>query len=539
MPKDSGGRARFARRRRLSSAAPRSAGRRRRLRLFAALRAVPQPTHGQSPRPPPRAAADFSLDPAFSVAQGAALWQKLFCFGLLLGGPLLALLAPLAALAATALCLGGLILGFLALRLPTLPLWGAAPPPPPSRPEEPPQPELLPRISLLIPLYQEARIAPHLLAALEAIDYPQDRLEVLLLLEADDAETREALAALKPPERIRLIVVPPGVPRTKPRALNFGLAEASGAILGVFDAEDRPEADQLRKAAAAFAHAPPDLVCFQARLGWWNARRNVFTRGLALEYAGWFGLLMPGLARRGWPLPLGGTSCYLRTESLRDLGGWDPHNVTEDADLGFRLARRGLRSAALDSTTWEEAVLTRKAWIRQRSRWIKGFLATWIVHMRDPLRLWRELGPAGFFVFNALTLGSFFAYLSLPLHLGALLWLALAGEAPWSGLLPEGLGRALSLLFWAGQGVALAMAAWGAARAYGPRFALWTPILPLYLAALGPVAALRALAQLPRAASLWEKTGHGIDPGLAESPPPPQGRAAPSPAEGRASRGWL
>ncbi|MDD2870051.1 glycosyltransferase family 2 protein [Neomegalonema sp.] len=372
----------------------------------------------------------------------------------------------------------------------------------------------------------------HLLAALQDLDYPRDRLEVLILLEQDDLETFAAFLAQDPPPWIRLLVAPDGAPRTKPRALNWGLAEAKGGIVGVFDAEDRPEPDQLRKAAAAFAQAPPEVVCLQARLGWYNASTNGLTRGLALEYAGWFGLLLPALARLGWPIPLGGTSCYLRAGPLREIGGWDPWNVTEDADLGFRLARRGWRSATLDSTTWEEAVLTPHAWIRQRTRWIKGFLVTWIVHMRDPLRLWREIGPAGFWVLNALTLGSFLAYLSLPLHLTALAWLLVAGEAPWSEVLPEKAGRLLAALFWAGLAAATFMAFRGAWRSYGLRFACWAPLLPFYLGIFGPVAALRAASQLPRSAFLWEKTAHGFDQGaLAPSP------ADAAPAGRQASRG--
>lgn len=517
MPKDFGGRTK-----------PRSAGRERsspRRALRAApsglrgrlpssaetqrLRPQPQPAHPQ--RAPP---ARVELAPEFSAAQGAAPWQKIFCLGLLIGSPLMGILAPALALALGALTLGGLILGFLALRLSLLQPWGK--PQPGSlflrrkrRKKTPP-----PEISLLIALYQETAIAPHLVAALDKLKYPREKLEALILLEEDDRETIAAFSRLKLPDWIRVEVVPPGWPRTKPRALNHGLALTRGEIIGIFDAEDQPEHDQLRKVAAAFAEAPPDLVCLQARLGWWNAPRNGLTRGLALEYAMWFGLLLPGLARRGWPIPLGGTSCYIRAEVLRDLGGWDAHNVTEDADLGFRLARRGMRCATLDSTTWEEAVLTPKAWIRQRTRWIKGFLSTWITHMRDPFRLWRELGPAGFCVFNALTIGSFFAYLSLPLHLGAVLWMAATGAAPWDSVLSPPVGDALSGIFWGGQAAAVTMAVWGAALIYGARFTIWAPFLPFYLAVLGPVAALRVLNQLRRAGAVWEKTAHGIDPKL-------------------------
>ncbi|WP_051085746.1 glycosyltransferase family 2 protein [Neomegalonema perideroedes] len=504
-----------------------------------ASRIRPKPQSSRAPEAPASSPAFVSAaaDPSLRAETGAAFWQKAALSPLLLGALTLAALAPLTALAALFLGLGALTFGFLALRLALLRPWGVAgfPRAPSSALREPDQ-EILPRITLLIALYREAASARHLLAALQALDYPRDRLEVLILLEQDDLETFAAFRALRPPNWIRLIVVPDGAPRTKPRALNWGLAEAAGTIVGVLDAEDRPERDQLRKAAAAFAQAPPETACLQARLGWYNASTNGLTRGLALEYAGWFGLLLPALTRLGCPIPLGGTSCYLRAEPLREVGGWDPWNVTEDADLGFKLARRGWRSATLDSLTKEEAVLTPRAWIRQRTRWIKGFLVTWIVHMRDPVRLWREIGPAGFWVFNALTLGSFLAYLALPLHLTALAWLLIAGEAPWSGTLPERVGRVLETLFWAGQGVATGMAFWGAWRGYGLRFAFWAPLLPLYLGIFGPLAALRAASQLPRSAFLWEKTAHGFDQGEV-APSLPAAPAGCVPAGRQDSRG--
>ncbi len=272
----------------------------------------------------------------------------------------------------------------------------------------------LPRYTVLVPLQREGTMLPTLIERLEALDYPQDRMEVLLLVEADDDETHAALGACHLPPHIRPITAPPGLPRTKPRALNVGLARARGRFIVVYDAEDQPEPDQLRKAVAAFRALPRRVVCLQARLNYYNRHQTLLTRLFAVDYALWYDALLPGLARRGGLVPLGGTSNHFRIEALRRLGGWDPFNVTEDCDLGVRVARAGLQVALLDSTTWEEAVTRVLPWVRQRSRWVKGYLQTYLVHMRQPLRLWRDLGPRGFMDFQALVGGTGLALLVNP-----------------------------------------------------------------------------------------------------------------------------
>lgn len=244
----------------------------------------------------------------------------------------------------------------------------------------------LPVITILAPLYREARSLPHLIKALDALDYPPDRLDIKIILEAEDIETRAAAARLCRVERYDIVIVPPGFPRTKPKACNQALWRARGKLVVIFDAEDRPEPDQLRKAAAAFHHGPDNLACVQAQLNFYNRDRNWLTRLFAIEYAVYFDLMLPALVRLGLPIPLGGTSNYFRTEFLIAAGGWDPFNVTEDADLGMRIAASGYRTAMIRSTTWEEAVWRPTAWMRQRSRWIKGFLQTWLVHLRRPMR---------------------------------------------------------------------------------------------------------------------------------------------------------
>lgn len=272
----------------------------------------------------------------------------------------------------------------------------------------------LPRYTVLVPLRREGAMLSVLVRRLLDLDYPDDRLEVLLLVEADDDETHAAIARLDLPPHIRPLTVPRGAPRTKPRALNVGLARATGEYIVVYDAEDRPEPDQLRKAVAAFRTLPRRVVCLQARLGFYNPRQTWLTRLFVLDYAQWYHALLPGLTRTSACVPLGGTSNHFPTAVLRRIGGWDPYNVTEDCDLGIRIARAGLRVGMLESTTWEEAVTQPGAWVRQRSRWVKGYVQTYLVHMRQPLRLWRELRPAGFAHFQLLVGGSMLVLLLNP-----------------------------------------------------------------------------------------------------------------------------
>ena len=242
----------------------------------------------------------------------------------------------------------------------------------------------LPTITILLPLYRDAESLASLSAAINALDYPQNKKDVKLLLEEDDDHTITEARRLGLHEQFELIQIPGEGPRTKPKACNHGMQLARGELIVIFDAEDQPEQDQLLKAAEAFKEASPKLACVQARLNYYNADDNWLTRLFTLEYSLWFDWLLPGLQRLGAPIPLGGTSNYFKTDTLFEAGGWDPYNVTEDADLGLRLSKLGYRVKLLDSTTFEEANCKTGNWVRQRSRWMKGYLQTWFVHMRRP-----------------------------------------------------------------------------------------------------------------------------------------------------------
>ena len=263
----------------------------------------------------------------------------------------------------------------------------------------------LPVYTILVPMYKEPEVAQKIIRAVTDLDYPQDKLDVKLLLEEDDPETRAKIDAVKDqlPSCIEIIVcpkVPKGQPKTKPRACNWGLDKARGEYLVIFDAEDRPETDQLKKAVVAFrsleAANKKHVVCLQAKLNYFNARQNLLTKCFTLEYTTWFDLFLPGLHAFRIPIPLGGTSNHFRTDMLKKLGGWDPFNVTEDCDLGIRLARHGYATEILDSTTWEEANSQVGNWIRQRSRWIKGYFQTHLVHTRSSA--WPHLFLAAAFI---------------------------------------------------------------------------------------------------------------------------------------------
>ncbi|GAB4151447.1 MAG: hypothetical protein Kow00107_02090 [Planctomycetota bacterium] len=276
----------------------------------------------------------------------------------------------------------------------------------------------LPMYTVLVPLYKEPEVASKIIKHIDALDYPKELLDVKLLLEENDEATIEACRSCDLPSYYEMIIVPHSLPKTKPKACNHGLDSALGEFLVIFDAEDRPEPDQLKKAVAAFRSVPDNVACIQAKLNYFNPYQNTLTRWFTIEYTAWFDLYLPGLHALGVPIPLGGTSNHFRTEVLKQLGGWDPFNVTEDCDLGIRLHAEGYRTKVLDSTTWEEANSRLGNWIRQRSRWVKGYFQTHLVHMRNPFKLLRKLGPKDFASF-LLTVGG----LSIMLVLNPLYWI--------------------------------------------------------------------------------------------------------------------
>ncbi|MFC4064465.1 glycosyltransferase [Actinoplanes subglobosus] len=275
----------------------------------------------------------------------------------------------------------------------------------------------LPVYTVLVPAYREPAVIGQLMTHLGALEYPADKLEIILLLEEDDRETIDAASAVVSGGHVRILVVPESQPKTKPKACNVGLEQATGEFVTIYDAEDVPDPLQLRRAVVALRRLGPSYVCLQAELGYFNIDQNRITKWFALEYATWFRSLLPGLVALRMPIPLGGTSNHFRARELRELGAWDPYNVTEDADLGIRLARSGYRVGVLDSVTLEEANSDFINWIKQRSRWYKGYLMTWLVHLRSPRATVRQLGWRGILCLNLFVGGTPLAAL-----LNAVLW---------------------------------------------------------------------------------------------------------------------
>jgi cellulose synthase/poly-beta-1,6-N-acetylglucosamine synthase-like glycosyltransferase len=366
----------------------------------------------------------------------------------------------------------------------------------------------LPVFTVLVPMYREGRMLPMLAEALRALDYPLGKLDIKLVLEADDHDTIEVARTLGLEGVFEVIRVPPSMPKTKPKACNYALGFARGEYLVIYDAEDRPEPDQLRKVVATFRRAPANTACLQCRLNYFNANDNWLTRMFTLDYSLWFDQVLPGLERLGIPIPLGGTSNHFKVDVLRELRAWDPYNVTEDADLGIRLTQKGYRVGVVDSTTFEEASHEAGTWIKQRSRWIKGYMQTLLVHTRRPLHLIRTTGVLGFLGFVFFIGGTALSGLLNPIFWALYgIWLV----ALWNGfdpVFPQMLLFLSLLNLLAGNGAFMFLSM------LAPIHRGWLNLIPYSLTVIGywvlmSIAAYRALWQLIHNPFYWEKTQHG------------------------------
>jgi cellulose synthase/poly-beta-1,6-N-acetylglucosamine synthase-like glycosyltransferase len=367
----------------------------------------------------------------------------------------------------------------------------------------------LPTYTVMVAAYHEANVIGQCIRALEQLDYPKARLEVRLLLEADDRATIEAARATPHGPNLQIVEVPVAMPRTKPKACNYGLQLSGGEVVTIYDAEDRPEPLQLRRAAVALRRLGPEVACLQAKLHHHNVEENFITRSFGAEYLSWFAFMLPALASAGGPVPLGGTSMHVRRDALERVGAWDPNNVTEDADLGVRLQRLGYRTEVLDSVTLEEANSDFVNWVKQRSRWYKGYLQTWLVHVRHPVRLWRELGTRAFVAFNVVVGGTpILAALNPVFWLLAVLWLV-ARPQVLQTLFPAWLYYPAMACLLGGNFLAVYRTVVGV-RAFGRLDLLGAALCsPLYWVMMS-IAAIRAIAELTVKPSHWEKTVHGL-----------------------------
>lgn len=368
-----------------------------------------------------------------------------------------------------------------------------------------------PIYSILCPLYREAKVLPQFVESISRLDWPKDKLEVLILLEEDDTETIQAVNEMSLPNYFSAVIIPNSQPKTKPKACNFGLQIARGEYIVIYDAEDIPEPDQLKKAYLGFNKVPKKVICLQAKLNYYNPQNNLLTRLFTAEYSLWFDVLLPGLQSMNTIIPLGGTSNHFRRSALVRLHGWDPFNVTEDCDLGVRLFRSGYQTAIIDSTTLEEANSRFRNWVRQRSRWIKGYIQTYLVHMRRPLVFFRDYG------FHALVFQLSVGGKTSFLLINPILWLATLSYFvlyPIVGPTIEAMYptavfyMALSSLVF-GNYVYFYVYMIGSAKRDQWSLMKYVFFIPLYWLA-GSVASYLALYQLVRKPHYWEKTIHGF-----------------------------
>ncbi len=369
----------------------------------------------------------------------------------------------------------------------------------------------LPTYSILCPLYREAKVLPQFLDAIAALDWPKDKLDVLLLLEEDDIPTIEAANNLDLPSYVRKIIVPKSAPKTKPKACNYGLNLAKGEYLVIYDAEDIPDPDQLKKAYLAFQKVPKNVICLQAKLNFYNPNQNLITRLFTAEFSLWFDVVLPGLQSIETSIPLGGTSNHFKTSDLLELCGWDPFNVTEDADLGVRLFAKGAKTAMFNSTTLEEANSRITNWLRQRSRWIKGYIQTYLVHLRNPIQLITTTGVHAA-IFQLVVGGKIaFMFINPLLWVATILYFAansIAGPTI-EALYPTSVFymAVISLVF--GNFLFLYYYMIGLAKTGNWHLIKFVFLVPFYWLAIS-FAAIIAVYQLIVKPFYWEKTIHGF-----------------------------
>ncbi len=365
----------------------------------------------------------------------------------------------------------------------------------------------LPKYTVLIPLYHEAAVVPYLTKAMLRVDYPKNKLQVMILVEDDDTETIAAVKANKLPDYFQVEVVPNAKVKTKANALNWGLSRATGELVTIFDAEDRPNPDQLKKVAQKFVRSPDNVACIQARLNFYNAQENVLTKLFSLEYENLFNYILPAMAIRDCPIPLGGTSNHFKTKKLRELGGWDSYNVTEDADLGMRLAAAGYKSRMVYSFTPEEATMSLRAWMKQRTRWLKGYMHTYFVYMRKPGYLIRKYGFSGFMFFNYSLFLSPFLLVIMPImiYFSVMIIIRFYAYEPWS----ESILKYFTWFNLIYGYLALSFTSYTIYAVEGLKSGKLWWLYPFYFI-LHIFAALMAVYKLLVEPHKWDKTTHGV-----------------------------
>lgn len=368
----------------------------------------------------------------------------------------------------------------------------------------------LPLYTILVPLYRESKITlTHLTTHLQTINYPSDLLDIKIIVEGDDHETIDIIKSLTLPSFFEIVRVPPGEPKTKPKACNYALKFARGEYVTIYDAEDKPDPDQLKLALLTYRNANDDLACVQCELNFYNARENWLTRMFTMEYTFWFDLVLPAMNKFKFPIPLGGTSNHFRLNTMEEMLAWDPYNVTEDADLGIRIYRLGNKTAVIPSTTWEEATSRIVPWIKQRTRWIKGYKQTYLIHLRNPSKLYREFGFMKLLSFHLFVGGNVFTHLvNLLLFFIFLTSITLGFERTRLLFPPLVLEFALFNLI-VGNLLLLLLHVMAISKREMKGMAILILTVPIYWL-LHSLASYRALYQLFVKPHYWDKTDHDV-----------------------------
>ena len=367
----------------------------------------------------------------------------------------------------------------------------------------------LPIYTILLPVYKEDKLIKKLIWNLQSLDYPRELLDIKLLIEEDDDKTLNAVRNLDFPAIFEVVVVPFHMPKTKPKACNYGLHFARGKYLTIYDAEDIPDTDQLKKVVSLFAKLPSNYICIQSALNYFNRNENFLTRMFTLEYSYWFDYMLPGLDTLDIPIPLGGTSNHFKLDNLVELGAWDPFNVTEDADLGVRAYAKGYKIAIVNSTTFEEANNEPINWIRQRSRWIKGYMQTYLVHMRNPLALLRKVGWRGFLGFNFFIGATPLTFLVYPFLLGIFICYLVFDLSTIRTLFPDWVLFMSIFNLMVGNILMIYINMMAVFKRRFYELILFSIANPVYWL-MHSIAAFKGLYQLIVKPFYWEKTEHGL-----------------------------
>ena len=367
----------------------------------------------------------------------------------------------------------------------------------------------LPVYTIHLPVYKEDKLIKKLIWNLQSLDYPREKLDIKLLIEEDDDKTLNAVRNLDFPAIFEVIVVPFHMPKTKPKACNYGLHFSRGEYLTIYDAEDIPDTDQLKKVVTLFNKLPDNYICIQSALNYFNRNENFLTRMFTLEYSYWFDYMLPGLDTFDIPIPLGGTSNHFKFEYLLELGGWDPFNVTEDADLGVRAYAKGYKVAIVNSTTYEEANNEPFNWIRQRSRWIKGYMQSYLVHMRNPVKLWKKIGWKGFLGFNFFIGATPITFLVYPLLLVFFLCYVIFDMTSIKAFFPDWVLFMAIFNLMIGNILMIYVNMMAVFKRRYYELILFAIANPIYWL-LHSISAYKGLYQLIVKPFYWEKTNHGL-----------------------------